>query len=92
MKNYDSRISKLEREFENLANENNLCYAFVFHKKGATDQEIIKAIYDYEGLKITPKDFARWKRCYNNFGEPVILSPNFSIDKLLTQHIRGVDR
>ena len=78
MKNFDFRISKLEKDVQYMEDDNNPCYGFTF-PEDATDENIMNE------LKITAKEFSKWKKFRNNSNELVILSPNFQIDKFILQ-------
>ena len=77
-KNFELRISKVERYLQNKYDEKSPCYGYMFPST-ATDEEIIK------GLNISPKEFTKWKKGRVNSGERIIFSSNWSVEKYILQ-------
>jgi hypothetical protein len=78
IKNFELRISKLEKELQNKYDEKSPCYGYTFLST-ATDDEIIKT------LTITPKEFTKWKKGRDNLGRRMIFTPNWSVEKYILQ-------
>ena len=77
-KNFELRISKVEKDLQNKYDEKSPCYGYTFPST-ATAEEIIKA------LNISSKEFTKWKKGRDNSGGRMIFSPNWSIEKYLLQ-------
>lgn len=77
-KNFELRISKVEKDLQNKYDEKSPCYGYTFPST-ATDEEIIKV------LNISSKEFTKWKKGRDNSGGRMIFSPNWSIEKYLLQ-------
>ena len=77
-KNFELRISKVEKDLQNKYDEKSPCYGYTFPST-ATDEEIIKV------LNISSKEFTKWKKSRDNLGGKLIFSPNWSIDKYILQ-------
>jgi hypothetical protein len=84
MKNFENRISKLEKDLLCYEDDKNPCYMYEF-SKNATDEEIIRE------LQITHREFARWKKFRNNLNVLMVVSPNFTIEKYLLQNQRELN-
>ena len=78
---FEHRISNVEKILQNKFDDESPCYGLSF-PSSATDEEIIKA------LKISPKEFTKWKKSRDNFGGRLIFSPNWSIEKYFLSQIK----